>query len=184
MTVTVTPVQAKEAWSSEQSAHLLALLAALPNGVQAMSNNIPGLVETSLNLGQLRAEGSEMRATFSVRSSVNADKYALLDRMKETAERFGASFATHGHYPAWEYRQESPLRDLMRRVYKEQYGTEPQVVAIHAGVECGFFCEKLPGLDAVSFGPDLLDIHTPRERMNVASVERTYRMTCEILKRL
>ena len=91
--------------------------------------------------------------------------------------------AVSGDYPAWEYRKDSPLRDLMTEVFCEQYGIPPEIEAIHAGVECGILAGKLPGLDAVSIGPDLPEIHTPRERMDIASVERVWRFLLEVLRR-
>ena len=89
-----------------------------------------------------------------------------------------------GDYPAWEYRQDSPLRDLMKDIFTEQYGREPVIQALHAGVECGLFAGKIPDLDCVSFGPDMKDIHTTNESMDVESVKRTWEYTLEILKRL
>jgi len=171
-------------YDDDSSKAIVELLCALPNGIMAMSQNIEGLVETSLNLGILYCEGDRMNVSFAVRSSVNEAKQRLLDNIKKIAENFGADYSDHGHYPAWEYRKDSPLRDTMVAVYKNLYGKEPVVEAIHAGLECGLLCEKLPGLDAVSFGPDMQDIHTPRERLSVASTERTYNYLLETLKAL
>ena len=159
-------------------------LTTVPNGIQAMSKNIEGLVQTSLNLGQLRCDNNTLTATFSVRSSVGSEKKDLLKKLEETATKFSGSFDSHGDYPAWEYKEDSILRETMIRVYRGQYGKEPVVEAIHAGLECGFFCDKIPGLDAVSFGPDMKDIHTPRERLSISSVARTYDYLCKILKEL
>lgn len=153
---------------------LLGLLNALPNGVQKMSADIEGLVQTSLNLGILKTGESEATMTFSVRSSVNGEKTELIGQLRTLAETYGAAYNQSGEYPAWEYRKESPLRDLMVRAYEELYGNKPVVEAIHAGLECGIFSDRLPGLDAVSFGPQMHDIHTSRERLNIASVERTW----------
>ena len=89
-----------------------------------------------------------------------------------------------GSYPAWEYKEDSKLRDLMINIYKEQYGKEPVVYAVHAGVECGIFADKIEGLDCVSFGPELTDIHTPDEAMDIASVERTWQILVTLLKKL
>ena len=89
-----------------------------------------------------------------------------------------------GNYPAWEYKRDSALRDTMVRVFTEQYGHAPKIEAIHAGLECGLFCGKIPGLDAVSFGPNLYDIHTTAERMSISSVQRVYAYLCEVLKAL
>ena len=149
-----------------------------------MSKDIEGLVQTSLNLGQLRTDSQTLTATFSVRSSVEEEKKALLQQLNRITLSFGGTFDACGDYPAWEYKQDSVLRDTMTRIYQERYGTSPVVEAIHAGLECGFFCQKIPGLDAVSFGPDMRDIHTPREKLSIPSVKRTYEYLCHILKEL
>ena len=108
----------------------------------------------------------------------------LLNRLEEIAKFHDANFVHGGSYPAWEYKKESRLRDTMVRVYREVYGEEPQVVAIHAGLECGLLSEKIEGLDCVSIGPQMYDIHTSRERLNIASTERTWKYLLEILKNL
>lgn len=161
----------------------LCLLLCLPNGIQAMSMDIPGLVQTSLNLGILACEEEQLSADFSVRSSLASQKKMVQERLRCLTEQVGGHVAIWGDYPAWEYLPESPLRNRMTEVYREQYGKEPVIETIHAGVECGIFSEKLPGLDCVSFGPDLTDIHTPRERMHIASVQRTWALVKEVLKR-
>lgn len=159
------------------------LLFCLPNGVQAMSMDIPGLVQTSLNLGILDCGEAQLSADFSVRSSMASQKELMQERLRCLTEMAGGHVAVWGDYPAWEYLPDSPLRQRMTEVYREQYGKEPVIETIHAGVECGLFSEKLPGLDCVSFGPDLTDIHTPRERMHIASVQRTWALVREVLRR-
>ena len=171
------------ALTTEVTAKVIALLCACPNGVQAMSEEMPGLVQTSLNLGIAKL-GNGMSLTFSVRSSVNAEKQALLDKLKELAEFYGASYSQMGEYPAWEYKADSKLRDIMVKTYTEMFGKEPQVLAIHAGLECGLLGEKLPGLDCVSIGPQMHDIHTSREKLEIASTERTWNFLLEVLKAL
>ena len=171
------------AMSAEQTAKLISFLCAAPNGVQAMSADIPGLVQTSLNLGIAKLQ-EDVVLTFSVRSSVEEEKQQLLKKLEELTCFHGGTITQMGDYPAWEYRQESPLRDTMVRVYRQMYGKEPQVVAIHAGLECGLLGQKLPGLDCVSIGPEMHDIHTSRERLGIASVERTWEFILEILKEL
>ena len=166
------------------SARAAAFLATVKNGVQAMSTAIPGLVETSLNLGVLRLTGDSLLATFSVRSAVGAAKQRLLDDLEATAHTFGGTYSSHGHYPAWEYRENSRLRDTMVAVYEEMTGQKPVVEIIHAGLECGLFSDKIPGLDAVSFGPDMRDIHTSRERLSIPSVARTYAYLLRVLAAL
>lgn len=172
------------ALSAEDSRRVVELLQAVPNGVQAMSQDIPGLVQTSLNLGIAKLEENLLRLTFSVRSSVNEEKQALLDRLQELAEQFGGTYEQMGEYPAWEYRKDSPLRELMVQVYQELFHAAPEVVAIHAGLECGILGDKLPGLDCVSYGPQMQDIHTSRERLNIASTARMWDYLLEILRRL
>ena len=156
----------------------------MPNGIQKMSNDIEGLVQTSLNLGILKTTEDEVTASFSVRSSVQSEKENLIDQLRCVSVSAGGSLEVQGDYPAWEYRHDSPLRDIMVDVFEEQYGRKPVIQAIHAGVECGLFAGKLPGLDCVSFGPDMKNIHTSRESMDVASVQRTWRYTLGILEKL
>ncbi len=170
--------------SAEDTAKVIGLVCSLPNSVQAMSKTMPGLVQTSLNMGIAKLEEKELILTFSVRSSVNQEKQALLQKLQETVAFYGGSYSQMGEYPAWEYKEESLLRDTMVRVYKDMFGKEAEVVAIHAGLECGLLGEKLPGLDCVSIGPEMHDIHTSRERLGVASVGRTWEFVKAILKEL
>ena len=171
------------ALSTQDSAKVIALLNSVPNGVQVWSQEISGLVQTSLNLGVMQLD-EELSLTFAVRSSVNREKRELLDKLKELADFYGAAYRESGDYPAWEYKKESRLRDTMVDVYKQMFGGDAQVIAIHAGLECGILSDKLPGLDCVSIGPAMQDIHTSRERLNVASTERTWQFLLEILKTL
>lgn len=163
---------------------ILTFLTCAPNGIQAMSADIPGLVQTSLNLGILNTEDGTVNASFCVRSSVDSQKQMLVERLACLTETLGGSVAVSGDYSGWEYRPDSPLRELLVEVFTQQYGHGPKIEAIHAGVECGIFAGKLPGLDCVSMGPDLTEIHTCRERMHIASVQRLWTMVLETLKRM
>lgn len=176
------PAEAGEMLAESEA--VLGLLNAVPNGVQAMSSDIPGLVQTSLNLGILTTDADAVRLTFSVRSSVNREKFGLIDQLKALAARFGGSYSESGEYPAWEYQKDSRLREVMVEVFEAQYGRKPVVEAIHAGLECGIFSDRLPGLDAVSFGPQMHDIHTSRERLDIASTARTWEYLVAVLERL
>ena len=176
------PAEAGEMLAGSEA--VLGLLNAVPNGVQAMSSDIPGLVQTSLNLGILTTDADAVRLTFSVRSSVNREKFGLIDQLKALAARFGGSYSESGEYPAWEYQKDSRLREVMVEVFEAQYGRKPVVEAIHAGLECGIFSDRLPGLDAVSFGPQMHDIHTSRERLDIASTARTWEYLVAVLERL
>ncbi|MBR0163234.1 MAG: aminoacyl-histidine dipeptidase [Lachnospiraceae bacterium] len=166
--------------------HAIKLICSLPDGVEAMSAEVKGLVETSLNLGVLRTdtERNMMTLAYAVRSSVASAKDHLLDRLRMIAKSVGAVTEVTGDYPGWRYLAESPLRDVMKKVYTGLYGKEPRIEAIHAGVECGFFAEKIEGLDCVSIGPDMEDIHSARERLNVPSTKRTYEYICAVLQAL
>ena len=184
LTVAVETVETKSLPMDEvTTGKALCMLTCLPNGVQAMSMDIPGLVQTSLNIGILKCGDDELTAVCSVRSSVASQKQMVRDRLRCLTEQLGGRVDVVGDYPAWEYLPDSPLRERMIEVYREQYGKEPVVETVHAGLECGLLGEKLPGLDCVSFGPDLTDIHTPRERMHIASVQRTWALVREVLKR-
>ena len=171
------------ALTAECTAKVIALLNAAPNGVQSWSADIEGLVQTSLNLGVVRM-ADELTLTFAVRSSVNQEKRDLLQKLSQLAQFHEGSYSEVGDYPAWEYKKDSRLRDTMVRVFTEMYHRKPEVVAIHAGLECGLLSEKLPGLDCVSIGPDMKDIHTSREKLDIASVKRTWEYLLAVLREL
>ncbi len=163
---------------------LLFLLHNAPNGVVRNSMDIPGLVQTSLNLGILKLEEQAATLIFSVRSSVESEKEELGRRLRHMTEFLGGTCVQKGDYPGWEYRQESSLRDAMVSIYERMYGKKPRVLAIHAGLECGFFSGKMEDLDCVSIGPDLFGAHTPEERLSISSTERVYEFILEVLKEL
>ena len=162
---------------------VICMLQCLPNGIEAMSADIPGLVQTSLNMGILVTGEDTVQASYSVRSSVDSQKQMLKERLACLMEQLGGRVEYAGEYTGWEYQEHSPLRDLMVEVFRDQYGKEPKIEAIHAGLECGIFAGKMPGLDCVSLGPDLLEIHTPREKMSISSVQRIWKFLLEVLKR-
>lgn len=172
----------KQAVSGEDTRRALAFLLALPDGVQAMSADMPGLVETSLNLGILEMTQEGIFAEFAVRSSVESAKYALLQRMKAVVELAGGDYTVSGDYPGWKYRKMSPLRDKMLKVYREMYGEDPKVEAIHAGLECGILGSKIADLDCVSLGPDMKDIHTTEETLSISSTKRVWEYLVKLLE--
>lgn len=185
ITVTVTETDdgltPMDAASTERA---ITLLLCAPNGVVEMSMDVPGLVQTSLNLGRLTSDEASLRASFMIRSSINSQKNAVASRLARLAEALGGQTELDSDYSAWPYRPESPLRDRVAEVFYEQYGEKPRIAALHAGLECGILSGKLPELDCISLGPDLTDIHTPRERLHIASTERTWRLLLGTLKRL
>lgn len=155
-----------------------------PNGIQKMCGFIDALVETSCNLGITELTPTALKGSASVRSSVKTAKKALADKIAYLTEFLGGSFVVEGAYPAWEYKQDSTLRPVMVEVYKNMYKKEPEVGVIHAGLESGLFYEKLPGLDCVSLGPDMKDIHTSEEKLSISSVKRVWEYLLEVLKRI
>ena len=168
---------------AESTAKIITFLADAPNGVTAMSETMPGIVQTSLNLGVFRLEKDHIEGTFLIRSNLTEERDDLLKTTEAFISRLGGDATVGGAYPPWEYRKDSPLRELMTEVFREQYGKEPVISAIHAGLECAIFSNKLKDADMISIGPDIHDIHTPDERMDVASVARTWEFVKEILRR-
>ncbi len=168
--------------NKESTQTVLALISALPNGVQRMSDDIPGLVETSLNLGIATLNDDTLNLRSSVRSSVGSAYQGLTKKIHYICTYFGADCRMTGEYPAWEYVKESPLREKMSRIYKDMFGNELNIEAIHAGVECGLLAGKIENLDAISMGPDILDIHTPAERLSISSTQRMYDYIVRIIE--
>ena len=171
-----------EVYSKEVSGRIAELICDEPNGIVAMSEEIPGQVETSLNMGILERDGTGVTVSFSLRSSKGAKKAELATRVTKIAESKGAECDAHGAYPGWEYRKESPLRDTICEVYKRMYGKDAKVVTIHAGLECGIFSDKIEGLDCISMGPNCYDIHTTEERLSISSAARVWEFLKEVLK--
>lgn len=162
---------------------VITYLRLVPNGVQSYSMNIPGLVETSLNLGIMELKEQKLTMITSIRSSVSTRKTELKDRVYTLLTLLGGSAVIEGEYPAWEYRKDSVVREDIASVYRDLFGKEPVIEAIHAGLECGLFSEKIKDLDCVSFGPDNYDIHTPKERLSIASTKRVWKLILAFLER-
>lgn len=173
-----------EAFDAESTEKIIRFLNETPNGIIKMNEHIHGLVQTSLNLGILKTENAIVRASFGVRSSVDAEKAELVEKLKTLTEKLCGNISVSGDYPGWDYTGKSELEDIMVSVFKKQYGYEPKVITIHAGLECGLFSAKIKKLDCISIGPDIHDIHTSAERMSVSSVQRVFKMVVEVLKQL
>lgn len=159
-----------------------AYIMSMPNGIQAMSADVEGLVETSLNLGIMKLSENGLMLGYSVRSSLESSKEALIGKLKSISLLAGAKVEIRGDYPGWAYRADSPFREKMIRIYEHMFGERPEVQAIHAGLECGLILSKLPGLDCISYGPDMRNIHTTEEILNIPSVKRVWEYILEILK--
>lgn len=153
----------------------------MPNGVQTMSMDLPDLVETSLNMGVIRIDETEISLCFAVRSSLASAKDFIGAKIRQLTEALGGTASYHGQYPGWPYARDSKLRDLCVKVYREQYGKEPKIDVIHAGLECGILSSKVEGLDCISIGPDMSDVHTPDERISISSVARVWEFLKAVL---
>ncbi|WP_297294410.1 aminoacyl-histidine dipeptidase [uncultured Oscillibacter sp.] len=171
------------ALTPEATANMLRTLLAVPQGVQAMNVDFPGLVQTSLNMGVMEMKEGGLYFGISVRSCIATQKDMMVQRLKAILELGGGSFTLRGNYPGWQYDRNSALREEVLGAYKSVCGKQGTIEATHGGLECGLFVEKLPGLDAVSFGPELHDVHSVKERLNVASTQRVYEVTRELLRR-
>lgn len=180
--VDVEAEQEYEALNQTSLQKVLFYLRNVPNGIMHMSTNIKGLVETSLNSGIMKLNQEELYVSTSIRSSVRSRKEELTDRLTYLTEFLGGEINIEGDYPAWEYCADSKVRGKVTEVYTKIFGKEPVFEAIHAGLECGMFADKIKGLDAVSFGPDIYDIHTPKEHLSISSTERVYQFIVEFLR--
>lgn len=167
--------------STEKAVNLLYLI---PNGINTNSVEIKDLVESSTNLGVVTTIGNKIEFDSAIRSSIASLKDEIVLRSKTIAELIGAEFETTAGYPEWQYDSESKLRGICQGVHNRMYGKDAQIVAIHAGVECGLFNENLGKLDMISFGPNLYDVHTPEEHMSIVSVKNVWDYLLEVLKEL
>lgn len=153
---------------------MLFLLIHMPNGVQVMSSDIEGLVETSLNLGIFKTLEDKVEFYTSVRSSKSSSKHFISNKLNYMISFLGGDYIVRAEYPAWEFQKTSVLRDHLQKIYREQYGKDMKVEAIHAGLECGLILEKMPELDVVSIGPDITAVHTIEEKISISSTIRVY----------
>lgn len=170
--------------NADSTDRVISYLMIAPNGVQVYDRKLKGLVETSLNLGIMETADEVVKAVYLVRSSVESRKTEIKEQLEQCAKLVGAKGVQVGGYPAWQYNPDSELRKAMEEIYKDMFGEEPVVSAIHAGLECGLFLGKKPDLDCVSFGPNILDIHSFNERLDIESTERTWEYLKAILAKL
>lgn len=174
----------KECMDSHSTKKLLFTLLQVPNGVQTMSPDIPNMVQTSLNMGIIETNEGHISLYYLLRSNASAGKQAIVQKLKSFVEYMDGSIEFMSDYPAWEYKPDSQLRNIMVDSYFEMYGDEPVVTAIHAGLECGILAGKIDNMDAVSFGPNILHAHTPKEKMEIASADRCWEYLKAVLKKL
>lgn len=179
-----TDAAADKVLNSHSTANVIYALWLSPDGVYKMSQEIKGMVQTSLNLGTVYLDADKLVYKYLIRSNTAAGKKLLIERVTTFVKHLSGKVVTMSDYPAWEYKSDSQLRRICVESFTNVYGHEPEVTSIHAGLECGILAGKMPGVDMISFGPTLESVHTPDECMNVASVERTWEYLLEILKSL
>lgn len=173
-----------EVISDECLLDLIYILGTAPNGVMEMSAEIEGLVETSLNLGILNTLPNEIYLHFSLRSNKLSALKALEDKLLLFFSKIKCSIETSGYYPSWEYNADSPLRDTYVSVFTEMMGKEPNIEAIHAGLECGVFASQIADFDCIAIGPTMYDVHTADERLSISSTEKIYNVLIKTLEKL
>ena len=183
LNVTVTEADYTVPMDKESGKRILAFLSMVPTGVLTMSKQIENLVQTSVNFAIINTFDTTFEAIHSARSSVDSQKYDVADRLAYFTKYLGGKVEVNGDYPGWEFKTESDLRKCLSEVVVSEFGEEPVFEAVHAGLECGLFSGKIPGLDCVSYGPDMWDVHTPRERLSVSSVKNVWKILCEFLKK-
>ncbi|MCR5420976.1 MAG: beta-Ala-His dipeptidase [Lachnospiraceae bacterium] len=162
---------------------IIFLLMTIPDGIAKMCPEAEKIVQTSSNAGIVRLKDKYFEIIISIRSSMSTEKIALSDKLQYLIETVGGTFISEADYPAWEYKERSKLRDIVVDCYRELFKKDPVVTMIHAGLECGIIYDKVKGIDIISLGPDIEDIHTPKEKLSISSVERTYRLLLEIMER-
>ena len=163
---------------------LIFALTCVPNGVLEMSADIEGLVQTSLNLGILNIENNSLAFRFGLRSNKKSGLSFLIEKLQAFFDSINWDCSTNGHYPPWEYKEDSELRELYKEVYKDYFGKEPKVEAIHAGLECGVFADAIEGIDCISIGPALFDVHTVNEKLSISSTENVFNILLKTLEKL
>ena len=172
----------QQAYSSEDTQKVISLINAVPHGVTRMSADIEGLVETSNNFATMGIENEVLTLLSSQRSSIETQLEYIISKVESVAELAGAAYETNEGYPGWEPNPKSNILALCKNVYKELFGKEPHVEAIHAGLECGLIGAKFDGMDMISYGPTLKNPHSPEEKLHLPSIPKIWDFTVELLK--
>lgn len=184
LTIEVSEVKVEKAYTKELSENVIDYIMMVPDGVQYMSRDIEGLVQTSLNNAIIEEKDGKLEMITSVRSASSSSLREILNKLEIIAKRAGAETEEEGNYPAWQYDENSPIRDKALEVYKDLFGAEAEVSAIHAGLECGLLKEILPETDMLSFGPNLFDVHTEKEHISIESAARVWKFLVALLESL
>lgn len=170
--------------TNETKKKLMKLLYIMPHGVMRFSPDVKGLVQTSTNLAVIKTSPDEIFVQTSQRSSLESEKYDIANQVKIAFELAGAFPKFSGGYPSWQPNVNSPILEVAKNTYKNMFGKEPKIEIIHAGLECGLIGEKYPGMDMISFGPNLKDVHSPAERLEIPSVNNIWKFLLEVLKNI
>ena len=173
-----------DVFTSDIKEKIIYTLLCVPNGITEMSAEIKGLVQTSLNLGILVTNEQNIILHFALRSNKKSALLFLEQRLMAFFNNLDLKYETFGHYPPWEYKSNSPLRELYCNIYFSKFDKNPKITAIHAGLECGVFSDGIKDLDCISIGPNLYDVHTVRERLSISSTQNLYNMVVELLGKL
>ena len=185
LAVEILDKKAEKVFSDDTAKRALQVLFLIPNGVKNMSMAIPGLVQSSTNIGVVTTNEENVEFDSAVRSSVKTLKKAICDEGVVLSEMVGATIEFESDYPEWQYNPKSKIRDLFQKVYNDMFGKMPEISAIHAGLECGLFSDKFKGdIDLISFGPNLYDVHSPKEHLSISSTERTWDYLKAVLKEI
>jgi dipeptidase D len=175
-------MEVSRTFNEETTQKIIALLLTIPNGVMSWSEDLEGMPVSSQNLGVVNTDEETVQFSVAARSSSYSKKEELIAINASLSSQIGASMERTGDYPGWSYAKESPLRDMAIRVYENRFGEKPKTIAVHAGVECGIFGDKISGLDMISIGPHMSDVHTPREQLSISSTQKTWAFLTDLLQ--
>lgn len=182
--IEVKEVMVEEVYTENLSNNLIDYIMMVPDGVQYMSKDIEGLVQTSLNNAIFEEKDNQIEVTTSVRSASSSSLREILNVLTVVAKRTNANTEEKSAYPAWQFDKDSKIREKAVKVYEDLFGKKPEVSAIHAGLECGLLKEILPNTDMISFGPNLYDVHTEKEHLSISSVQRVWNFLVKLLEEL
>ncbi len=185
LTITIEPCTVSKVLDKDISKKILDFLYLVPTGLRHKSDHLDGLTTSSENIGIIDLQEEIFEFGLSVRGALDSYVQDLADEIQTLANAFGFVAITENWYPAWDYMEHSPMRDMMAKVYKETHdGKDIQMYAVHGGLECGIFKEKCPDMDIVAIGPNIYDVHTPDEKLDLKSFDRTYLFLCKYLENL
>ena len=174
----------EESLNGEITNKVIYIINMIPHGINTMSKEIENLVESSNNLGVLKTNEENIEIYCTLRSSVDSLKSNIHNKLEVIAKSLKVKIVSEAPYPSWQYNPESKIREIFENVHEKMTGKKPSIDAIHAGLECGMFAEKLGNIDMISFGPNMFDVHSPDEKLSISSTERVWEYLLEVLKNI